>query len=75
MYTHFGLGFVESGQVSPKFRELMARLSRKNGWFVPVGPLLDYLGQKKRGQLEISRTDRTRLERRWLWEKMFRGTS
>lgn len=74
MYTHFGHGYVENGQMDSRFQELMSRLSRKNGWFVPVGTLLDFL-RKKNGDREISRAARARLERRWLWEKLFRGTS
>ncbi len=74
MYTHFGHGYVENGAMNTRFRTLMDRLSGKNGWFVPVGTLLDYLRQKN-GVREISRADRARLERRWLWEKLFRGTS
>lgn len=35
LYTHFGHGFVENGQLNPEFAQLMMRLSRKNGWFVP----------------------------------------
>ena len=74
MYTHFGHGFVQDGSVDARFRELMNRLSRKNGWFVPVGTLLDHLKQEM-GESEISPTNRARLERRWLLEKLLRGTS
>ncbi|MEJ7606938.1 MAG: hypothetical protein WKF37_11885, partial [Bryobacteraceae bacterium] len=49
MYTHFGHGFVENGKIDQRFRRLMERLSRKNGWFVPVGTLLDYL-RSQRGE-------------------------
>lgn len=74
MYTHFGHGYVDNGRVNPTFASLMRRLSRKNGWFVPVGALLDYL---RRGAepLVISDAQRSSLERRWLWQKMMRGTS
>jgi hypothetical protein len=74
MYTHFGHGYVENGQLHARFRELMQRLSRKNGWFVPVSTLLDYLSGH-RDSIVISDTQRRSLERRWLWEKLFRGTS
>jgi hypothetical protein len=74
IYTHFGHGFVQDGVVSQRFRELMNRLSRKNGWFVPVGVLLDYLRQKQ-NESTISPANRARLERHWVWEKLFRGTS
>jgi hypothetical protein len=74
MYTHFGHGFVENGRLHPAFKTLMHRLSRKNGWFVPVGVLLDYL-RRAHEPLHITNAQRRRLERRWLWQKMIRGTS
>jgi hypothetical protein len=74
MYTHFGHGYVENGRVHPLFRSLMDRLSRKNGWFVPVGVLLDYLRGGRR-PAPIADAHRDALERRWLWQKMLRGTS
>ncbi|HKB09021.1 MAG TPA: hypothetical protein VKD69_00150 [Vicinamibacterales bacterium] len=74
MYTHFGHGYVEGGRLHARFRTLMQRLSRKNGWFVPVNVLLDHLRQR-REPLAITGRQRRSLEQRWLWEKMFRGTS
>ncbi len=44
LYTHFGSGFHDrSGRAQPRFRQLVQRLAGKNGWFVPVRELLDYL--------------------------------
>lgn len=74
MYTHFGHGFVANGALDPRFRELMTRLSRKNGWFVPVSTLLDYLAERN-GPVILGDRERRALESRWLWEKVFRGTS
>jgi hypothetical protein len=74
MYAHFGHGFVENNRLNASFSRLMLRLSRMNGWFVPVSELLDYLG-KRRGQLTISTAQRNTMERRWLLQKLFRGTS
>ena len=74
MYTHFGHGYVDKRTPHARFKELMTRLSRKNGWFVPVSTLLDYLRQQRR-DITISDAQRTSLERRWLWEKVRRGTS
>jgi hypothetical protein len=74
LYTHFGHGFVEHGKLRPDFRRLMERLARKNGWFVPVSTLLDYLAASQ-GETILSDSARRRLETRWLWEKIFRGTS
>jgi hypothetical protein len=74
IYTHFGLGFMEHGRMDSTFVRLMKRLSRKNGWFVPVSRLLDFLCQQ-RSDTTITSEQRRSLERRWLWEKLFRGTS
>ena len=74
VYTHFAFGFNENGRIHGGFRSLMERLSRKNGWFVPVSTLLDYL-LEKRGLRIISARERNRLERNWLLQKSFNGTS
>ena len=74
MYTHFGHGYVENGRLNPRFKQLMVRLSRMNGWFVPVSAVLDHLGRQRVGRV-ITDSQRQSLEQRWLWEKLFRGTS
>jgi hypothetical protein len=74
LYTHFGHGFAADGQVNPRFRELITRLSKKNGWFVPVGTLLDFL-RDRQGHMEIGRRERAALERRWLIHKARFGTA
>jgi len=74
MYTHFGHGFVENGQLHPRFKMLMERLAKKNGWFVPVSTLLDQL-RRRHADRSITESQRRALESRWLWEKLFRGTS
>jgi hypothetical protein len=74
MYTHFASGFQAGRSLDPHFCSLMERLSRKNGWFVPVGTLLDYL-REKQGHMVISRATRGALERQWLKFKLLKGTS
>ncbi|UCF68992.1 MAG: hypothetical protein JSV80_06830 [Acidobacteriota bacterium] len=75
MYTHFAAGFCGPEGLDRSFRELMTRLSRLNGWFVPVHRLLDHL-LETRGPLQLGRRQRARLERRWLAHKLrTRGTS
>jgi hypothetical protein len=74
MYTHFGHGFIEGQKLDSRFSELMTRLSGKNGWFVPVSTLLDHLARLSR-RVEIGASERNRLQNRWLWQKVFRGTS
>jgi len=74
MYTHFGHGYVQEGRLTAEFRRTMERLARKNGWFVPVTTLLDFLAGA-RGVTTLTDDVRGRMETRWLWEKLFRGTS
>ena len=74
IYTHFGHGYVQDGRLDPRFRTLMTRLSRLDGWFVPVRTLLDHI-RRQRGEHRLTDRERARLERRWLWEKVRRGTA
>jgi hypothetical protein len=74
MYTHFGHGYYENGRLNPRFRSLIERLSAKNGWYVPVTTLLDFLARKK-VERAITNQQRTTLERRWLLHKIFFGTA
>lgn len=71
MYTHFSQGFVENGRLHKGFESLMTRLSRMNGWFVPTHKLLDFLVNAQRRQ-SISTSERSRIERRWLLQKIFK---
>lgn len=74
LYTHFANGFCEQGRLNPRFRELMERLAAKNGWFVPVSRLLDFLLQTW-GHHELTAGQRARLERKWLLHKLRFGPS
>ena len=74
MYTHFACGFWESGQLNARFRTLMERLARRNGWFVPVTTLLDHL-LEQRGPRTLTSGERRSLEYRWLSSKIKIGPS
>jgi hypothetical protein len=75
MYTHLAYGFYENGRLQPEFERLLRRLAALNGWFVPVGTLLDHL-RTSRGHLhELADRERAALERRWLLAKIRGGTS
>ncbi|MCK4858368.1 MAG: hypothetical protein KAT58_10395 [candidate division Zixibacteria bacterium] len=74
MYTHLACGFVENGRLNHRFRELIERLAKKNGWYVPVATLLDYLLDYN-GHHEITSVERRKLERRWLKVKIKIGPS
>ena len=76
VYTHFASGFLTNGNINPHFRGLIERISRMNGWFVPVHTLLDHI-LKVRGHHNISDCERNTLERKWLIHKIIntRGRS
>ncbi len=74
MYTHFGLGFWD-GRMEPRFAERMAGLARRNGWFVPVAQLLDYLLAQRGGASVLQPGQRRELERRWLLHKVRFGNA
>jgi hypothetical protein len=69
MYTHFASGFQQKGRMNERFKVLMERLSKMNGWFVPVGTLLDYI-LSTRGHRVITSKERSILEGRWMWHKI-----
>jgi hypothetical protein len=69
IYTHLAAGFVEKGRIHGRFRMIMERLSKMNGWFVPVSTLLDYI-LHTRGHHVITQKERKALEGRWMWHKI-----
>jgi hypothetical protein len=76
MYTHLACGFLENGKLHKPFRVTMERMSKLNGWFVPVHTLLDHV-LSIRGHHSISSSERSRMERKWLMHKIIntRGRS
>jgi hypothetical protein len=74
VYTHLGAGFCVDGVVNERFKALMTRLSKKNGWFAPVSTILDHL-RNTNGHHTITPSERSRLEWRWLLNKLISGRS
>ena len=74
VYTHFGKDFVLNGKLNHAFCEVMESIASKDGWFVPVGDLLDYILQNKTHD-GILKWQRSLLEWKWLIHKMLIGTS
>ncbi|MBJ7347637.1 MAG: hypothetical protein JHC87_03575 [Thermoleophilaceae bacterium] len=73
LYTHFGAGFVEHGQLNPRFELLMRRLAALDGWFVPASELLDALCQG--GCANVSSKQRRELEFQWMRGRLRHGSS
>lgn len=75
VYTHFASGFVENGRLHAEFKRLMERLAGLPGWFVPVSTLLDHLRSRPGWKETADPRYLTRLEWRWLLQKLLTGTS
>jgi hypothetical protein len=74
MYTHFADGFCKNGELSEKFKVQMKRLSKKNGWFVPVSTLLEFLKKQNTSQI-IDKSQISELEWKWLFNKLILGST
>jgi hypothetical protein len=68
-YTHFACGFVNNGVVHPRVEYLLRRLARKNGWFVPVSGMLDFMRQQHQTE-SISSAELEAMEREWLFDRV-----
>jgi hypothetical protein len=48
LYTHLGY-YQQFGKIDPGFKEMIEYIgTKKNGWFVPVGKILDFLIENKK---------------------------
>ncbi len=74
VYTHFGNDFCQNGKINSKTRELLKELAARDGWYVPVTTLLDYL---RKNQLGKTRPlyEQINMETRWVLNKLMRGTT
>jgi hypothetical protein len=69
MYTHFACGFVKAGAVDHRVEQLLRGLSARNGWFIPVSTLLDFLRNEKEART-IPKAELTSMELRWAYDKL-----
>ena len=70
VYTHFGCGFQDkNGVLNKEFKEKMAYLSTKNGWFAPASEILDYM-LRQRGERYISKQEKLKLDFTWLTQRI-----
>lgn len=54
--THLGKGFFRDGRLDAHFDELLTHLSAREGWYVPVSTVLDWLAsQRGEGRLSFGR--------------------
>ncbi|MDR3412361.1 MAG: hypothetical protein P4L87_15715 [Formivibrio sp.] len=75
-YVHFAAGFAENGVVNPEFRKRMEHLSTLNGWFATASEVLEHLrGSASIKDRIIAPNRLSQLERKWLLEKLLKGTT
>lgn len=65
--THLAKGFVRDGEVDDTTVRLLRELSRRDGWFVPAGRLLDFLAEQ-RPDLGLPRAEWWWMQWRWAWD-------
>lgn len=69
--THFGKGFVKNGELHQETKALLLKLSRRNGWFVPVCDILNFLKGRKDDN-SIGGFDLFMLEFKWFLNSLKR---
>ncbi len=74
VYTHLGNGFFRNSKIHEEFKNSLTKLSKKNGWFCTTSELLDYLLDKKNKDINITSKEKKTLERKWFFEKIFKGS-
>lgn len=62
--THFGKGFIKNGSLHPETKRLLHLLSQRNGWFVPVSTVLDFI-ESRTSNNTLSGRERFILECKW----------
>ena len=62
--THFAKGFSHSGQLVESFQETVRNLAAREGWFVTVSELLDWL-REFRGSDDLPSAEWRKMQ--WTW--------
>ena len=69
VYTHFAYDFVDdNGNLNQDFKDTIDYLSSKNGWFVPVSTILNYV--LKDEEYIPSRSYEAKMDLKWLFERI-----
>lgn len=69
--THLGKGFARSGKPHAETQRLLELLAARNGWFPPVGELLDWLRAGHESD-ELPAVEWQRMQWRWAWDVLVR---
>jgi len=74
VYTHFANGFIKNNEVNQETKRLLVYLSEKNGWFVPISTLLDFL-KNQRKEKNISKRELKKMDYKWFFFKTIHGAN
>jgi hypothetical protein len=69
VYAHLGLDAVDDGKVHPDLARRLGDLRRRDGWFAPVGEILDHLRERQDTSV-LSDRQRTAYELRWILDRL-----
>src|SRR6185437_7352582 len=69
VYTHFACGFVQNSAVDRRIELTLRALAKRNGWFVPVSELLDYLRPQRQSD-RIPITELASMEAHWACDRV-----
>lgn len=68
MYAHFACGFARRGIVDSRTEQLLRKLAARDGWFVSVSTLLDFLRSERKTMI-IPGAELASMEHRWAFDK------
>jgi len=68
MYVHFACGFTKRGIVDFRTEQLLRKLAARDGWFVSVSTLLDFLRSERKAMI-IPAAELASMEHRWAFDK------
>lgn len=70
--THLGKGYSRDGKVDARVTDALRDLSRRPGWFVPVGEILEWLRLQRGGDEGLPAAEWRRMQWRWAYDLMAR---
>lgn len=69
IYTHFGKGFFNRGQINPLFKQRIEDLTKRSVWITTTGELLEFL-EKQTHKTRNNCLEEFRLQLRWSLEQL-----
>lgn len=71
--THFGKGYAPGGKLDNRVRRILDQLAARNGWYVPVSELLDWMAKKHQGIRALPSAEWRRMQWHWAAQSLRRA--